>query len=115
VKNKSSASQLMVTLKHWTNSRYDKQVIFTVGGMGCKENVNVIKVTKSIVDRELSQVVKNIIKRRAAAGDTCLYQGNVGICNKTLIVNLPGKIQAAENFLAELEVFLESIICALEK
>merc|ERR1719320_1108765 len=67
LKNKDSASQLMVALKHWTNRRYAKQVIFTVG-TGWKENVNVLKVTKSIVDRELSQVVKNINKGKAAAG-----------------------------------------------
>jgi len=115
VKNKSSAEMLMMTMKHWTSVSTTKRVIFTVGGVGSKSTVDVRKVTEKVIDRELSQVVNNMSEGyKVGIGERFDYKGTVGICRKTIIINLPENVKALKHCLLKLEVYVETIICALE-
>merc|ERR1719419_1578957 len=115
VKNKSSCEMLMMTMKHWTGVTTAKRVIFTIGGVGRKNAVDVRKVTEKVIDRELSQVVNYMTEGyTVGTGETFDYNGTVGICQKAIIINLPENLKALEHCLMKLEVYVETIICLLE-
>lgn len=113
IKYKSKNAQLMRAIIRWTNGTSAKQLILTIGGVSHKENIYVRKVTQRVVDRELPQVVEKMVDGYEVQGDK-LYRGTVGICKKTLIVNLPEELEAAEHCLEKLGDYVETIVYALE-
>jgi len=112
IKNQSKNLELKQTLMHWTSGSSAQQIIFTVGGVSHKENTHVQKVTRDMVDRELPQFVAMMTD---GYSDNFVYRGTIGICQRSLIVNLPEEVDTAEHYLKKMEAFVETIIYALEK
>jgi len=114
IMNKSKNAQLIRTITRWTSGSGAKQLILTIGGVSHKENMHVRKVTQKVVERELPWVVENMVNG-FAVGSGDFYRGTVGVCKKTLIVNLPEELKAAEHYLENLGDCVETIVYALEK
>jgi len=116
VKHQSKNLKLMKTLVNWTTGSSAKQLIFTMGGVSHEESEYVQQATKRAVDRELPHLVEKLLDGyNVAVNDKFLYQGAVGICQKTLIVNLPEQVQVVEHCLQKLKPYVETIVYALEK
>lgn len=114
IKNQSKL-QLKETLMHWTNGSEAKQIIFTVGGVSQKDDTHVQSVTSEMVDGEFPEFVAMMTK---GYSDKLVYRGTIGICHKSLIVNLPEEVDKAKHYLKKMEAFvkaMETIINALEK
>lgn len=114
IKNQSKL-QLRETLSRWTNGSGAKQIIFTVGGVSQKDNTHVQKVTRDMVDGELREFVAMMTN---GCSGKLVYRGTIGICQKSLIVNLPEEVDTAKHYLKKMEAFvktMETIIYALEK
>jgi len=110
------SSQLVQTLLGWTRGNSAKDFIFTLGGVSRKEDVHVLKVTKSVLNPELALVAEKMIAGLSSeANGVHFYQGTVGICLKSIIINLPGKVDAAEHCLQKLEDYVETFIQTVEK
>jgi len=110
--NKNSP-QLLQIMIDWTRGSNAKQLIFTVGGVGHKDKIHVSSVTQSLCKRELREVVKKMFEEYGDVNDVLSYRGTVGVCNKTLIVNLPEKEVVAKHCLKKLQDYVEAIIYAL--
>jgi len=107
--------QLLQIMLDWTRGSNAKQLIFTVGGVGHKDKIHVSSVTQSLSQRELYDVVKKMFQEyKGDVHDFLSYRGTVGVCNKTLIVNLPEKEVVAKHCLKQLQNYVEMIINALQ-
>jgi len=114
IKNQSKLL-LRETLMDWTNGSGAKQIIFTVGGVSQKDNTHVQMVTRDMINRELREFVAMMTNGYT---DNLVYRGTIGICQKSLIVNLPEEVDTAKHYLKKMEAFvktMETIIYALEK
>jgi len=108
VANKNSPQLLQIMLD-WTRGSNAKQLIFTVGGVGHKDKIHVSSVTQSLSQRELHDVVQKMFKEyKGDVIDVLSYRGTVGVCNKTLIVNLPEKEAVAKHCLKQLQNYVET-------
>jgi len=108
--------QLRSTLMDWTLGNRAKHFIFTVGGMTHREDMHVLKATKSLVNPELPLLFEKMIDGLSVGvQNVCFYRGTIGICRKSLIVNLPGKVGAIKHCLQKLQDYVETIIDALDK
>jgi len=114
--NCKTASQLLKTLVHWTSGSSTKQLIFTIGDVNHRETMYVRKVTQIVVNRELPQVIEKMADGYKIGGNDAVFaRGNGGICHKTLIVNLPDNMEAAEHCLETLEDYIKRILYSLER
>jgi len=114
--NCKTASQLLKTLVHWTSGSSTKQLIFTIGDVNHRETMYVRKVTQIVVNRELPQVIEKMADGYKIGGNDAVFaRGNGGICHKTLIVNLPDNMEAAEHCLEKLEDYIKRILYSLER
>jgi len=108
--------QLLSILNNWTIGKSAKDFIFTFGGMAHREDMYVFKTTQSLVNPELPLLFEKMIYGlNARVKNVCFYRGTIGICSRSLIVNLPGKVDAAKHCLQKLQDYIENIIDALEK
>jgi len=110
-----NSPQLLPILLDWTRGKNAKQLVFTVGGVGHKDKIHVSSVTQSLSQRELHGVAEKMFKDyKGEVSDFLSYRGTVGICNKTLIVNLPEKEVVAKHCLKQLQFVVEAIINSLK-
>jgi len=107
---------LTQSLMNWVKGSCSKHVIFTIGGTSQKDEIQIRKVTQKVVDRVLNNIVDEMIDvYKAGKKDLPSYQGTIGICDNTLIVNLPGQVEVAKYYTEQLVDFVESIVHVLEK
>jgi len=108
--------QLLQIMQDWTYGANTKQVIFTIGGVGLKDKLHVCKVTQQLARRELHKIVEKMFDGyKAEEKDVFVYRGTVGICNKSLIVNLPEKESAAKHCLKNLENYMDTTMIAFQQ
>jgi molybdenum cofactor synthesis domain-containing protein len=88
-------------------------VVFTVGGTGCGPRDRTPEVTRAVIDREVPGMAEAM---RAASLEitphAMLSRAVVGLCGKTLIVNLPGSEKAA---LENLDAVLPALAHAVDE
>merc|ERR1719285_1155504 len=108
--------RFLSTLMDWTLGNRAKHFIFTFGAVTHMEDMHVLKTTQSLVNPELPLLFEKMIDGLSVGvKDECPYPGTIGICRKSLIVNLPRQVDAVKHCLQNLEDYVETIIVALEK
>jgi len=76
----------------------------------------VFKTTQSLVNPELPLLFEKMIyELSTGVKNGRFYRGTIGICSKSLIVNLPDKVDEAKHCLQKLQDYIGTIIDALEK
>jgi len=110
------APQLLQIMQDWTHGANAKRVIFTIGGVGLKDKLHVCNITQQLAKVELHKIVEKMFDGyKTEENDVFVYRGTVGICNKSLIVNLPEKESAAKHCLRNLENYMDTIMIALQQ
>ena len=90
-------------------------VVITTGGTGLREDDRTPEHTRSVVEREIPQLVAEIARYGVDHGvpTAVLSRGIAGVAGKTLIINLPGSSGAARDGMTVLAPVLAHAVSQL--
>ncbi len=87
-------------------------LIITTGGTGCAKRDVTPEATKSVIEKEIPGIAEAIrYKSLQITPKAMLGRGVAGICNNTMIINLPGSEKAVRE---SMEVFIDVVPHALD-
>ena len=89
----------------------DVDIIITTGGTGLSERDITVRVTRSIITKELTGIIHLLLSRGLKATPfAALSNPFAGVKDKTLIINLPGSVKAVKESMGALKpVFAHAV------
>lgn len=88
-------NQIIKMLNDWTNQKIN--LIFTTGGTGFASRDITPEATSAVIERETPGIAEYLrYKSFQITPHATLSRGIAGICNQSLIINLPGSPKAAK-------------------